>query len=137
MPDEAWEKLEQDPTSVLIDVRTRAEWGFVGRPDVGELGKTLICVEWASYPDMSINPHFAETVMEALGDASPQNLLFICRSGVRSLRAAQAVSDALAARDQSGTCWNVAEGFEGDLDAVGHRGVTGGWKARGLTWSQT
>ena len=136
-PIDAWRILEDQKSSVLVDVRTRAEWGFVGQPDLEGLAKTLLSVEWASYPGMSKTPHFAEAVLKELGDEIPETILFLCRSGVRSLLAAEAVADALSNQGKSVTCLNVSEGFEGDLDSAGHRGVIGGWKARGLAWRQT
>ena len=137
LPDETWTTLEQDQSAMLIDVRTQAEWGFVGVPDLESLGRSAIFVEWARYPDMSINPHFVETVIEKLGPEIPDKLFFLCRSGVRSLRAADAVAGALADKGISVDCINIAEGFEGDLDVEGHRGRLNGWKVRGLAWRQS
>ena len=136
-PDEAWSVLKEDEFARLIDVRTRAEWGFVGVPDLGELGQTPILIEWASYPDMSVDPAFAARVEEAIGSENPGTLLFLCRSGARSLQAAMAVTAHFAGQGKEVTCLNVAEGFEGDVDASGHRGRQNGWKARGLAWRQS
>lgn len=137
LPNDAWELLVQEPDSVLIDVRTRAEWGFVGVPDIAELGKSTVFVEWSQYPNMSINPRFAAEVIEQFGGKMPSHLLFICRSGARSLNAAYAVSDHLSQAGVTVPCINVAEGFEGDLDPAGHRGSLNGWKFRGLAWRQS
>ncbi|MCV6594055.1 MAG: rhodanese-like domain-containing protein [Silicimonas sp.] len=136
-PDEAWRILESNKAARLIDVRTRAEWGFVGVPDTRELDQTPLFVEWASFPGMSVNPAFAAEVEAALGSETPGPLLFLCRSGARSLQAAMAVTDHFAHAGKEVTCLNVAEGFEGDLDVTGHRGSQNGWKARGLTWRQS
>ena len=136
-PAEAWRILEAEKTARLIDVRTRAEWAFVGVPDTGEIAQEPLFIEWARYPDMSQNPAFAAEVEEALGSDTPGPLLFICRSGARSLQAATAVVGHFARKGATVTCINVAEGFEGDLDASGHRGDHNGWKARGLTWRQS
>ena len=136
-PDEAWNRLKSDETARLIDVRTRAEWGFVGVPDVQELEQTPIFIEWSTYPDMSVNPAFVAEVEEAIGSENPGPLLFLCRSGVRSLHAATAVTEYFAQAGKSVTCVNVLEGFEGDVDASGHRGSQNGWKARGLAWRQS
>lgn len=136
-PTESWELLETEPGAVLIDVRTQAEWGFVGVPDLAELGKSTIFVEWARYPDMSMNPRFVAEVMTQLGGRTPSHLLFICRSGARSLRSAMAVADHLSQAGEPVPCVNVREGFEGDLDQAGHRGNQNGWKARGLAWRQS
>lgn len=136
-PQDTWDALEKNPEAVLVDVRTKAEWSFVGCPDLSTLGNTMHCIEWAQYPDMSVNSRFVEEVKDALGGATPPSLFFICRSGVRSLRAAQAVLEELVDAGQACDCVNVAEGFEGDLDATKHRGGLNGWKARGLPWRQS
>ena len=136
-PTEAWQILSSESTARLVDVRTRAEWGFVGVPDIGELGHQPLFVEWSQFPDMSVNPAFVVTVEEAVGSADVGKLLFICRSGARSLHAAHAVAAHFAQSGKPAVCLNVAEGFEGDLDALGHRGSHNGWKARGLAWRQS
>ena len=136
-PSEAWRILNDSKSARLIDVRTSAEWNFVGYPDLEEVGQTPIFIEWASLPNMSENPRFAAQLDEALGKDVPETLLFLCRSGVRSLRAAYLVADHLAARKETAICLNIAEGFEGDLDANAHRGSMNGWKSRGLSWRQS
>lgn len=135
-PREAIQILSQDKTSVLVDVRTEAEWNFVGWSDLSALGKETIRIEWKSWPDMTPNPAFAEALMTQV-EGLPSHFLFICRSGARSMQAAQAVATALSARGESASCINVAEGFEGDLDQNGHRGGLNGWKAHGLAWRQS
>jgi rhodanese-related sulfurtransferase len=136
-PSEAWDRLGQGRDSALVDVRTWAEWNFVGIPDLTGLDKAPVCVEWAVYPDMSNNPRFVAALMEEFGGSAPSELYFICRSGARSLRAAEAVASHLSEIGQEAACFNVAEGFEGDLDPMGHRGGLNGWKARGLAWRQS
>ena len=136
-PNEAWDRLGQSPDAVLVDVRTQAELSFVGGPDLSGLDKAPVCVEWAVYPDMSNNPRFVAALMEELGGSIPSEIYFICRSGARSMRAAEAVTDFLFDNGVSAACFNVAEGFEGDLDPLGHRGGFNGWKARGLAWRQS
>ena len=135
-PRGAWEILSEDEAAVLVDVRTRPEWGFVGGPDVSKLGKEVVRREWQTWPDMTPDPDFVRALMAEIGEL-PSRLLFICRSGTRSMRAAEAVASAFSAEGRSVECINVAEGFEGDLDALGHRGGLNGWKARGLDWRQT
>jgi rhodanese-related sulfurtransferase len=136
-PEEAWSILENDPKAVLIDVRTQAEWGFVGIPDLGGLSSGLIFVEWSCFPDMSVNSRFVAEMTEKLEGNVPSQCLFICRSGARSLRAAEAVASHLSETGGTANCFNVAEGFEGDLNASGHRGTLNGWKSRGLAWRQS
>ncbi|MEM9971149.1 MAG: rhodanese-like domain-containing protein [Pseudomonadota bacterium] len=133
-PDGAWQIIAENSAARLIDVRTSAEWGSVGVPDLKEAGQQPLFVEWAQLPDMSPNPRFAEEVMEALGDNPEGPLLFLCRSGVRSLGAAHAIAAELAERGVEADCLNVAEGFEGDAGPTGQRGTVNGWVFRGLAW---
>ena len=132
--EEVWAHLEEDPGSVLIDVRTRAEWTFVGLPDLEKIGKRVLTVEWQTSPDSKIDAGFPErlgAVLDAAGASKDSELLFICRSGARSRMAAEAMADTGYRR-----CRNVADGFEGPLDANRHRGQVAGWKAAGLAWVQ-
>jgi len=133
--EEAWASLKRDPDSVLIDVRTNAEWAFVGLPDLSLIGKGLVRVEWQGFQGDRPNEAFVGQVVQALtaiGASKDSELFFICRSGGRSLRAARAMAAAGYSR-----CRNVADGFEGPLDPNRHRGWLGGWKAKGLPWVQT
>ncbi|MBP6771287.1 MAG: rhodanese-like domain-containing protein [Reyranella sp.] len=130
-PAVAWKILGELKDAILIDVRTRAEWNYVGVPDLAGLDKKPGLVEWQVFPSMQVNPDFVGALSEALADKAVP-LLFLCRSGVRSVAAAKA----MAAAGYS-TCLNVADGFEGPLDAQGKRGATRGWKAAGLPWRQT
>jgi len=129
-PQQAWKLLAEDPNAVLVDVRTDAEWKYVGIPDLSDLGKDVVTVQWKVFPEMDLNPIFRQE-LEADGVTSDHTLLFICRSGQRSAAAARALTDAGHPR-----CYNVAEGFEGDKDAHGHRRTLNGWQVRGLPWVQ-
>ena len=135
-PKEAWDLLEQDGRAVLVDVRTMAEWNFVGVPDLSPLGRETIFVEWAGWPGMSPNARFVEELTEKLVAWPTTTMLFLCRSGVRSLAAAEAVDAAYTSKGLDVGCINVSAGFEGDLDAQKHRGGLGGWKVEGLPWRQ-
>lgn len=129
-----WDRLRNDPGSVLIDVRTRAEWAFVGIPDLTGANKQPVLVEFQTFPDNREDTRFGERLIASLKEMGTQTdaeLFFICRSGSRSKRAAQAM---IAAGYPH--CRNVADGFEGPLDPMHHRGRVGGWKAAGLPWSQ-
>lgn len=128
-PQEAWALLESDTEALLVDVRTEAEWRYVGVPDASSLGKRTALIEWVSYPTMSRNPDFV-TQLEATGVQPGQPIVFLCRSGQRSIGAAVAATEA-----GYGPAYNVVEGFEGATDADGHRGWEG-WKAAGLPWHQ-
>lgn len=132
---DAYSLLERDEKAVLVDVRTKAEWAYVGVPDLSPLGKQALLIEWQEFPSMARNPAFAATVEKALRDsgAGPDApVLFLCRSGARSRAAAIAMTQAGHTQ-----CFNIAEGFEGPLDGERHRGAVDGWKAQGLPWSQS
>lgn len=131
----AWEGLSSKPGSQLVDVRTRAEWTYVGIPDLSPVGKRAVLVEWQTFPDQSVDPRFVERLageLKALGVKLDDELFFICRSGSRSMAAAKAMASA-----GYRACHNVAGGFEGPLDDERHRGTVGGWKATGLPWLQS
>jgi rhodanese-related sulfurtransferase len=115
-------------------VRTRAEWAFVGLPDLSTLNKRPLLVEWQTFPDNREDPQFAERLgatLKEVGVMPDTEVFFICRSGSRSKRAAEVMTAA-----GFSACRNVADGFEGPLDGDRHRGRVGGWKAAGLPWSQ-
>jgi rhodanese-related sulfurtransferase len=124
LPAEAHAILQNQTGAKLVDVRSRAELDFVGRvPGSVE-------IEWKSYPGMRPNPQFVDQLKQHVpADAV---VMFLCRSGGRSHETAAAAAQA-GYRD----AYNVLEGFEGDRDAGGHRNTTGGWRARGLPWSQS
>ncbi|SKA17982.1 rhodanese-like domain-containing protein [Consotaella salsifontis] len=132
-PKECWDALANDPSAVLVDVRTAAEWAFVGIPDLSSLGRQPILAEWQSYPSMAVDAAFADKLSDAvaaLGADTETPLYFLCRSGARSVAGATAMT----ARGYS-HCFNILEGFEGPLDGARHRGASG-WKAAGLPWVQ-
>ncbi len=130
----AWDMLSRDPKAQLVDVRTAAEWTFVGLPDLSGLGRVAHTIEWQSFPDMEINEDFSAVAADALkrsGADENTPLLMLCRSGARSKAAAIALTQAGFKR-----AYNVAGGFEGNPDHAGHRGHVSGWKAAGLPWRQ-
>lgn len=129
---DAWEKLSKTPEAQLIDVRTTAEWSFVGIPDLAGLSRTVHLIAWQQFPSMAPNPDFVAEAAAALGPDKETPVFFLCRSGARSRAAAIALTGA-----GYKNCSNIAGGFEGDLDANRQRGRTNGWKAAGLPWMQT
>ncbi|MCZ0735959.1 rhodanese-like domain-containing protein [Phreatobacter sp. AB_2022a] len=134
-PRASLEGLMQNVSAQLVDVRTTAEWAYVGSPDLKAAGKEPIRAEWQVFPTMTVDPGFVAKVEAALaskGVAKDAPLYFLCRSGVRSKAAA-------AAMTQAGyvSCFNVTGGFEGPPDPDGHRGRVAGWKVDGLPWTQT
>jgi rhodanese-related sulfurtransferase len=132
---DAYALLEGDTTAILIDVRSKAEWAYVGTPDVQAIGKTPFFLEWQSYPSMTVDANFTdrlEALLQSAGVERGASLVFLCRSGARSRQAAIAMTSA-----GWGPCFNVSDGFEGPLDDLRRRGGAGGWKAAGLPWTQT
>ena len=130
LPAQAWEALRTDPQAQLVDVRTDAEWNFVGLPDLLAAGKQAVLIPWQVYPTMTVNERFIAHLEEA-GLRPEHHVYFICRTGGRSMAAAQAAAAAGFPRS-----FNVADGFEGPPDGAGHRGTVAGWKAAGLPWRQ-
>lgn len=129
-PPRAWQIVSTDSHAVLLDVRSKVEFDYVGHP-AGALN-----VMWKDYPEWKENPNFVAEVKAALkahgGDSSDRPILAICRSGARSMGAAKA----LAAAGYTNLT-NVEEGFEGDKDAHGHRCSVAGWRYHQLPWEQT
>ncbi len=122
-PAEAYRLWQLAPGARMVDVRTAAEWNWVGRvPDAVE-------IEWQSWPGGQPNPAF---LAQLRAQVDPEALvMFLCRSGVRSDYAAR-----LAKEAGYTSCYNVLEGFEGDRDANGQRNHVGGWRHAGLPWHQ-
>ena len=129
-PRETWQLLSEAADCALVDVRTDAEWNFVGLPDLTSIGKQPVLIPWQVYPTMQVNGHFADQLHKA-GLTPLHRIFFICRSGARSLAAGQAAQAAGFPH-----AFNVADGFEGPVDGDGHRGTIAGWKAEGLPWRQ-
>ncbi|WP_431968016.1 rhodanese-like domain-containing protein [Nocardia sp. bgisy134] len=130
-PQQAWEVLRDNPAAVLVDVRTEAEWRFVGVPDTSSIERPTVLIEWVDGTGTR-NPQFTEQLSKALESREPEApVVFLCRSGQRSAHAAT-----IATQLGIGPSYNVIEGFEGSLDASGHRGATG-WRATGLPWRQS
>ena len=133
-PTVVWERLQSDAKAVLVDVRTRAEWNYVGVADLSAIGKKPVLIEWQTFPDSAVDQAFTEKLTALLTSETvgkDAEIFFICRSGVRSKAAAQAMTKAGFSR-----CRTVTDGFEGPLDPSRHRGRLAGWKAAGLPWAQ-
>ncbi|AXN42595.1 Thiosulfate sulfurtransferase GlpE [Mycobacterium marinum] len=133
-PLEAWTMLRDNAAAVLVDVRTTAEWHFVGVPDLSSLGRDAIYIQWSTL-DGRPNADFLTELQDAVAAAGStaegeRPVVFLCRSGARSIGAAAAATAAGIT-----PAYNVLDGFEGHLDAQGHRGVVG-WRAVGLPWRQ-
>lgn len=121
-PAQAWDKLSLG--AVLLDVRTDGEWAHIGVPDISSLGAEPVFIQW-NFANGSLNTSFATELAAAVPADKP--LVVLCRSGARSIAAAQAATAA------GYTAFNVLEGFEGESDRFGDRSING-WKNRRLPW---
>ena len=128
-PQESWKLLNDNPDAVLVDVRTEAEWNWVGVPDLSGLGREVVFVQWSTSGGR--NENFVADLIAAGVTPGERPVIFLCRSGNRSISAAEAATAAGIAPS-----YNMLDGFEGQLDGSGHRGGTG-WRADGLPWKQT
>ena len=128
--DEAWSLLEDDPGAVLIDVRTEAEWSYVGVPDLSAIGREPVFVQWLFFPSMSENPNFFDE-LAAQGVSPDKAAIVMCRTVNRSGKAVRAMTAKGYPRS-----YLLLDGFEGSFDGNKHRGASDGWKAAGLPWDQ-
>lgn len=126
-PQEAYKFLQDHPNALLIDVRSHMEFLFVGHP------AGAIHIPWIDEPDWKVNTNFVKMVRQAMlgGAAGAAPVVLICRSGVRSLEAGKVLIEAGIS-----DVYNIAEGFEGQLDDKHHRSALGGWRCHGLPWEQ-
>lgn len=129
-PEAAWALLKENPEAVLVDVRTSAEWKWVGVPDLTELGRDVVYVEWVR-SNGERNEQFLDELAAAGVTPGERPVVFLCRSGNRSIGSAELDTEAGIAPS-----YNVLDGFEGNLDENGHRGGVG-WRAIGLPWRQS
>ncbi len=131
-PIEAWDLMQKNQRVVLIDVRSSMEYLFVGH------AQGSVHVPWIDAPSWTVNPNFVTEVRKVMlggvglgvhTDDAP--VLLICRSGKRSLEAGK-----LLISNDFKEVYNVAEGFEGELDEHHHRSTVGGWRYHDLPWEQ-
>jgi len=130
LPKMAVERLQNNPQALFVDVRSKAEYKYVGYPE------NSILIPWIDDPDWEPNPEaFSGAVMQELDgreNLSDTEIILICRSGFRS-------NEALKCLENKGFTQvsHVASGFEGDLDENDHRGNLNGWRHDGMPWSQS
>jgi rhodanese-related sulfurtransferase len=132
-PKEAYAFLCARPDAVFVDCRSEAEYFLVGHPIVERDGAEPVRphhVWWADDLKAEMNERFVEDVAQ-VSDARDRPLVLICRSGRRSVSAAEALEAAGWVE-----VYNVQEGFEGPLDERDRRGTLGGWRLAGLPWEQ-
>lgn len=128
--EEAWSLLEDDPDAVLIDIRTKAEWSYVGVPDLSAIGREPVFAQWQLFPSKSENPNFFDE-LAAQGAGPDKAAIVMCRTVNRSGKAVRAMTAKGYPRS-----YLLLDGFEGSHDGNKHRGHRDGWKAAGLPWVQ-
>ncbi len=131
-PKQAWQMMQDDPRTILIDIRSSMEFLFVGHP------KGAVHIPWIDEPEWIINPHFLTEVRKLIlggvicdAEESCAPLILICRSGKRSKEA----GDLLNSQGLK-NIYHIDEGFEGELDEDHHRSSMGGWRFHDLPWEQ-
>ena len=128
-PQACFDELSSNPSALLVDCRTTAEWELVGTPDLSAIGKRTLLVEWTNAANQK-NPAFLEQIKGFASADTP--IILMCRIGGRSAAACQ-----FLAENGFSNLTNMTEGYEGRTDENGHRNSYEGWRARNLPWRQT
>ena len=132
-PPEAWKILQAGENAVVLDVRSTMEYQYVGHP------VDAVHVPLKEPPSWETDPEFVGKVRRSLNEVRGNvenvediTILSICRSGQRSLVAAE-----LLAADGFKDVYNILEGFEGVKDGENHRNTVNGWRVHKLPWEQS
>jgi rhodanese-related sulfurtransferase len=153
---EAYDMLNTVPNTYLIDVRTRAEYQFIGHPPMAHLFPYFFLTDqlvkkgegW-EYQLANNSKSFVEEIGKRFQKSN--NLLIICRDGTRSILAAKELI-----KVGFKNVYNVKDGFEGPpfpfyedqnrhkfyrqlakrnkIPPLNHRGFYG-WQWWGLPWT--
>jgi rhodanese-related sulfurtransferase len=118
-------QMLKNPSIYLIDVRSIAEYVFIGHP---EMAYNIPLMFWSEKQQKLIsNENFLTKIESSF--KKDDILIFICRSGGRSLKTATMVK-------QSGflNVFSIKEGFEGEKDEKGYRSING-WKNNKLPYT--
>ena len=130
---EAFEEIKSNLGALLIDVRSELEWKKIGIPDLGDLNENLVLLELQSMPSMEYNQNFLLELEEVVNDKNVNNVMFICKAGVRSQAAAVQSMGVLLNKNKSIKICNISDGFEGKgFSIFGDK--ASGWKNSGLPW---
>lgn len=128
--------------ALMVDVRTPAKIEYVGVADSVDANVPYMTDDYTAWDDkksrfmMSPNSGFLSKISDIeakSGLDKNSTVIVMCRSGDRSARAADLLSQAGYTK-----VYSVVDGFEGDMakdgDNKGRRAVNG-WKNAGLPWS--
>jgi len=131
VPKDAWSLLQENPRSVLIDVRSSMEFLFVGH------AQGAISIPWIDEPHWVVDPHWLTHIRQLMlggvssHEADDAPIIVICRSGRRSLEAGEKLIEAGFTK-----VYHIEGGFEGSLDEHHQRSTINGWRYEGLPWEQ-
>ena len=103
--------IENNPETVLLDVRTENEWETIGKPDAKKLGIKSYFIT------ISQDPSFLDNVKQNINKKN--QVLVICAAGGRSIIAANLLAE------EGYKTLNVSDGFSGNNQEPG-------WKNSGL-----
>lgn len=140
---ETYEMMKKDPKVILVDVRTPAEWQFVGYTKMAQIMVPSVFFKYDAIDDKKpryrdiMNPNFISEFEEAaakIGADEDTTYVIMCRSGATR---AQPAAKALWQYGYKNV-YIMTDGFEGgklkDGDRKGYR-LKAGWKYNGYPWT--
>ena len=143
-PKLAFDALVTNKNSFLIDVRTQEEFDWVGNICDNSFCNQQILLTWKNVANLAEPSQFSNVLSEIIFSKSSLlfndkkeamqslQLYFICRSGGRSGLSATHFTNLGWQK-----CFNILNGFEGDLNNQYHRATLNGWKVNNLPWRQS
>ena len=106
---DAFDFLSKKDGSHLIDARSDIEWKSTGIPDLSSINKETNLINWGPVLDQTFFEQFKKFLL--INFNHKDNLFFICRSGSRSLMAAQ-----FAIKFGFKNSFNIYDGFYNEND---------------------
>ena len=106
---DAFDFLSKKVNSHLIDTRSDIEWKTTGIPDLSSINKETNLINWGPVLDQTFFQQYKNFLLSSFNQND--NLLFICRSGSRSLMAAK-----FAIKFGFENSFNIFEGFYNEND---------------------
>ena len=104
---DAFDFLSNKDDSHLIDTRSDIEWKSTGIPDLSSINKETNLINWGPVLDQTFFEQYKKFLLNSFNQKD--SLFFICRSGSRSLIAAE-----FAIKYGFRYCFNVYDGFHNE-----------------------
>ena len=101
---DAFDFLSKNLNSYLIDTRSDLEWKTTGIPDLSSMNKETYLINWGPVLNQSFFEEYKNFLLTRFDQKD--SLFFVCRSGSRSLMAAQ-----FAIKFGFKNSFNIYEGF--------------------------